>query len=246
MQPVHLSGTMFSAFVMADSCHRSFRAIDLPAPVSVPSIGAQGYLPSRRERSRAPSAPQVPARPRAFRSRPPPRRSRRCAALAYQARSPSRARPPRTPGEERMDYLKRWAGVVTFMACALGALCAWAADYPAPKEGSWVARDFRFHTGEVLPELQLHYRTVGAPTGEPVLVLHGTAGTGRQHADARVRRRALRSRAAARRIALLHHHSRHPRPRKVVQALGRPAHEVSRSTTTRTWWMRITGCSPST
>ncbi len=38
-------------------------------------------------------------------------------------------------------------------------------------------RDFRFHTGEVLPELKLHYQTVGAPTGEPVLVLHGTAGS---------------------------------------------------------------------
>jgi homoserine O-acetyltransferase/O-succinyltransferase len=36
-----------------------------------------------------------------------------------------------------------------------------AAQYPAPKEGSWIARDFRFHTGEVMPELRLHYRTIG-------------------------------------------------------------------------------------
>ena len=49
---------------------------------------------------------------------------------------------------------------------------------------------------------------------------------GRQHAHARVRRRALRTRATARRLALLHHHSRHARPRQVVQALGRSAHEV--------------------
>jgi homoserine O-acetyltransferase len=49
-----------------------------------------------------------------------------------------------------------------------------AADYPAPKQGDWVVKDFRFHGGEVLPELRLHYVTVGAPTGEPVLVLHGT------------------------------------------------------------------------
>ena len=41
-----------------------------------------------------------------------------------------------------------------------------AADYPAPKEGSWVVRDFRFHTGEVLPELKLHYTPVGAPSGD--------------------------------------------------------------------------------
>ena len=53
-----------------------------------------------------------------------------------------------------------------------------AADYPAPREGDWVARDFRFHTGEVLPELRLHYTTVGAPSGEPVLILHGTTGSG--------------------------------------------------------------------
>jgi homoserine O-acetyltransferase len=53
-----------------------------------------------------------------------------------------------------------------------------SADYPAPKEGDWVVRDFRFHTGEVLPELRLHYTTVGVPTGEPVLILHGTTGSG--------------------------------------------------------------------
>ena len=52
-----------------------------------------------------------------------------------------------------------------------------AADYPAPKEADWVARDFRFHTGETLPELRIHYVTVGDPSGEPVLVLHGTAGS---------------------------------------------------------------------
>ncbi len=53
-----------------------------------------------------------------------------------------------------------------------------AADYPAPKQAEWVAKDFRFHTGEVLPELRLHYTTVGDPSGEPVLILHGTAGSG--------------------------------------------------------------------
>jgi homoserine O-acetyltransferase len=64
------------------------------------------------------------------------------------------------------------------LACALAALPALAADYPAPKEGDWVVRDFRFQTGEVLPELRLHYTTVGAPTGEPVVILHGTTGSG--------------------------------------------------------------------
>ena len=31
------------------------------------------------------------------------------------------------------------------------ALAAAAADYPAPNEGDWIARDFRFHTGDVMP-----------------------------------------------------------------------------------------------
>ncbi|MBL8286862.1 MAG: alpha/beta fold hydrolase [Rubrivivax sp.] len=49
---------------------------------------------------------------------------------------------------------------------------------PAVKEGSWVVRDFRFKSGETLPELRLHYRTLGNPAGEPVLVMHGTTGSG--------------------------------------------------------------------
>lgn len=60
----------------------------------------------------------------------------------------------------------------------LAAFSAVAQSVPAAKEGSWVAKDFRFHTGEVLPEVRLHYRTLGEPTGEPVLVLHGTTGSG--------------------------------------------------------------------
>jgi homoserine O-acetyltransferase/O-succinyltransferase len=53
-----------------------------------------------------------------------------------------------------------------------------APAYPAPREGVHIARDFKFHNGEVLPEVRLAYTTVGAPTGEPVLILHGTAGAG--------------------------------------------------------------------
>ena len=52
-----------------------------------------------------------------------------------------------------------------------------AADYPAPQEGDWIAKDFTFHTGEVMPELKLHYTTIGAPGGQPVLVLHGSGGS---------------------------------------------------------------------
>ena len=63
-------------------------------------------------------------------------------------------------------------------ALALTSISAMAADYPAPKQGSWIAKDFKFHTGDTMPELRLHYTTVGEPTGQPVLVLHGTGGSG--------------------------------------------------------------------
>ena len=53
-----------------------------------------------------------------------------------------------------------------------------SAQYPSPQEGDWTVRDFRFNTGETLPEVRIHYRTVGSPKGEPVLVLHGTTGSG--------------------------------------------------------------------
>src|SRR5580765_3919613 len=53
-----------------------------------------------------------------------------------------------------------------------------AADYPAPRQGDWIAKDFKFHTGEVMPELRLHYTTIGEPSGQPVLVLHGTSQSG--------------------------------------------------------------------
>jgi homoserine O-acetyltransferase/O-succinyltransferase len=74
-----------------------------------------------------------------------------------------------------IDLLSR---ITAIFVVSLIAFAASAADYPAPKEGEWVARDFRFHTGEVMPELRLHYRTIGEPSGQPVLILHGTAGSG--------------------------------------------------------------------
>ncbi len=66
-----------------------------------------------------------------------------------------------------------------FIRTICGALFALAAcGALAQKEASWVARDFRFHTGEVMSELRVNYTTLGDPRGEPVLVLHGTTGSG--------------------------------------------------------------------
>src|SRR5438874_7257566 len=62
-----------------------------------------------------------------------------------------------------------------------------AADYPAPAESDYTIRDFKFTSGETLPELRMHYRTLGKPeknaqgkTTNAVLVMHGTTGSGAQ------------------------------------------------------------------
>ncbi len=61
------------------------------------------------------------------------------------------------------------------------------ANYPAPVEGDYIVKDFHFRSGETLPELRLHYRTIGTAvkdsggvTRNAVLVMHGTGGTGTQ------------------------------------------------------------------
>jgi len=64
-----------------------------------------------------------------------------------------------------------------FACAAMLAFAAGAAEFPAPKEGNFIEKDFKFHTGQVMPELRIHYVTVGNPSGEPVLMLHGTTGS---------------------------------------------------------------------
>ncbi len=60
-----------------------------------------------------------------------------------------------------------------------------AADYPMPKEGDYKIEDFEFASGEILPELNLHYTTIGEPRRDDsgtvrnaVLIMHGTTGSG--------------------------------------------------------------------
>ncbi|MGQ0677155.1 MAG: alpha/beta fold hydrolase [Rhodospirillales bacterium] len=74
----------------------------------------------------------------------------------------------------RNSLLRAAAGAVLCLA----GFAAAAQTYPAPREGAWIARDFKFHTGETMAELRLNYRTIGEHTGEPVLILHGTTGSG--------------------------------------------------------------------
>jgi homoserine O-acetyltransferase/O-succinyltransferase len=75
--------------------------------------------------------------------------------------------------------------------CAAVLLCAasaaHAADTLATAEGDYVVHDFKFRSGETLPDLRLHYTTLGAPhrdkhgrVDNAVMVLHGTGGDGHQ------------------------------------------------------------------
>ena len=67
------------------------------------------------------------------------------------------------------------------------ATTIFAAPYPPPTEGDYTVRDFKFASGETLPELRVHYRTLGKPekngegrTANAVLIMHGTTGSGAQ------------------------------------------------------------------
>jgi len=69
--------------------------------------------------------------------------------------------------------------------CLLSSRPVQAANYPDPVAGDYIVHDFRFSTGEVLPDLRLHYTTIGTPVRDSagvvrnaVLILHGTTGRG--------------------------------------------------------------------
>jgi len=74
---------------------------------------------------------------------------------------------------------------ILLLAILVGTLPLHAAEYPEPSPGDHLIRDFRFASGEVLPELRVHYRTLGTPrrgddgkVENAVLILHGTTGSG--------------------------------------------------------------------
>ena len=77
--------------------------------------------------------------------------------------------------------------IFALLLSALAASFAFTADYPTPAEGDYTIRDFKFTSGETLPELRLHYRTLGKPekdaqgkTTNAILIMHGTTGSGAQ------------------------------------------------------------------
>ena len=77
----------------------------------------------------------------------------------------------------------------TVLTLSMMFICvaSFAADYPAPKEGTFVVKDFTFKSGERMAEVKLHYYTLGTPQKDShgtvrnaVLILHGTGGAGTQ------------------------------------------------------------------
>jgi homoserine O-acetyltransferase len=77
---------------------------------------------------------------------------------------------------------KRFILVILLLAAAC------AAAQVKPQEGDFVIKDFQFKSGEKLPELRIHYYTLGTPQKDAagnvtnaVLLLHGTSGSGRNY-----------------------------------------------------------------
>ena len=74
-----------------------------------------------------------------------------------------------------------------FLLLAAAQEPASGAQYPTPQASDFILRNFHFRSGDVLPELRLHYRTLGIPQRDAqgivhnaVLILHGTTGSGSQ------------------------------------------------------------------
>ena len=61
-----------------------------------------------------------------------------------------------------MDLPKLCAALLFSVLVAV-AQPAIGTDYPAPQEGDFQIQDFEFASGEVIPELNLHYTTIGQP-----------------------------------------------------------------------------------
>ena len=85
-----------------------------------------------------------------------------------------------------MKYVQLIArGVLLAAALLAPALPAAAAAYAQPVEADFTMQDFRFASGESLPQLRIHYRTLGTARRDAhgvvrnaVLIMHGTGGSG--------------------------------------------------------------------
>jgi homoserine O-acetyltransferase/O-succinyltransferase len=89
-----------------------------------------------------------------------------------------------------MNIPARRLGLLAFALTGLTLASARAqtgtpTTWPRPQESDYTVHNFQFQSGETLPEVRMHYRTLGKPvndangrTTNAVLILHGTGGTG--------------------------------------------------------------------
>jgi homoserine O-acetyltransferase len=84
----------------------------------------------------------------------------------------------------RRMHVRQWLSVCGLLACAAAAQSA--VDPATPLEADFVIHDFHFASGEQLPELRIHYTTMGKArrdahgrVANAVLLLHATGGSGR-------------------------------------------------------------------
>jgi homoserine O-acetyltransferase/O-succinyltransferase len=86
-----------------------------------------------------------------------------------------------------MTLFVRMVSLVAAAFLSAGIVLAQTPSKYPVTEGDYVAHNFKFKSSEELPELHLHYRTLGKPDRDAqgrvknaVLILHGTGGSGQQ------------------------------------------------------------------
>ena len=72
--------------------------------------------------------------------------------------------------------MSRTTNALLAVPLVLAAQAAQAQDYPEPERGNYVIENFEFESGEVLPEMNVSYLTIGDPANPAVLITHGTTG----------------------------------------------------------------------
>lgn len=78
-----------------------------------------------------------------------------------------------------MRLIKTLFGVSTFLIIQFFMVSVQAANYMEATIGEYTIKNFTFENGQTIPEMKVAYRTFGNPQGEPVLLLHGTHGSGK-------------------------------------------------------------------
>lgn len=65
------------------------------------------------------------------------------------------------------------------VALLIVGACPVMAEFPEPQSGNYVIKNFEFESGRILAEMNVSFMTIGDPSGAPVLITHGTNGSGK-------------------------------------------------------------------